>query len=207
MESMRQRKIVLIVVGSCLLLLFLGLAALNAFRLTFLSPSTPGEIFLFTSISLIAFLLFVTALVLLMRNMLKLYAEQRNRVLGARLRSRMLWGAVLLSLLPIGCMYFFSYMLMNRAVDRWFSQPAAQLRDQSSSIATDLSRYVVANARSEAEELPPSSSTAKERCCRRSKSNGRCSSTTSPCRADSFSSSAILQWSRGITPRRTRLLF
>ncbi len=153
MGSTRQRKIVLIVVGVCLLLLFLGLAALNAFRLTFLTPRTPGEIFLFTSISLLAFLLFVTALVLLMRNMLKLYAEQRNRVLGARLRSRMLWGAVLLSLLPIGCMYFFSYMLMNRAVDRWFSQPAAQLRDQSSSIAADLSRYVLANARSEAEEL------------------------------------------------------
>ncbi|MGI4855129.1 MAG: sensor histidine kinase [Janthinobacterium lividum] len=150
---MRQRKIVLIVVGSCLLLLFLGLAALNAFRLTFLTPTSPGEIFLFTSISVVAFLLFVTALVLLMRNMLKLYADQRNRVLGARLRSRMLWGAVLLSLLPIACMYFFSYMLMNRAVDRWFSQPAAQLRDQSSGIATDLSRYVVANARSEAEEL------------------------------------------------------
>ena len=153
MESTRQRKIVLIVVGSCLLLLFLGLAALNAFRLTFLTPTSPGEIFLFTSISVVAFLLFVTALVLLMRNMLKLYADQRNRVLGARLRSRMLWGAVLLSLLPIACMYFFSYMLMNRAVDRWFSQPAAQLRDQSSGIATDLSRYVVANARSEAEEL------------------------------------------------------
>lgn len=150
---MRQRKIVLIVVGSCLLLLFLGLAALNAFRLTFLTPTTPGEIFLFTSISLIAFLLFVVALVLLMRNMLKLYAEQRNRVLGARLRSRMLWGAVLLSLLPICCMYLFSYLLMNRAVDRWFSQPAAQLRDQSASIAVDLSRYVAANAFAEAEAL------------------------------------------------------
>ncbi|MGI4755837.1 MAG: sensor histidine kinase [Janthinobacterium lividum] len=153
MESARQRKIVMIVVGVCLLLLFLGLAALNAFRLAFLSPSTPGGIFLFTSISLVAFLLFVVALILLMRNMLKLYAEQRNRVLGARLRSRMLWGALLLSLLPIACMYFFSYMLMNRAVDRWFSQPAAQLRDESASIAVDLSRYVAANAQSESEEL------------------------------------------------------
>ncbi len=135
------------------MLLFGGLAALNAFRMPFLTPGTPGGIFLFTSISLVAFLLLVTALVLLMRNLLKQYAEHRNRVLGARLRSRMLWGAVLLSLLPICCMYLFSYLLMNRAVDRWFSQPAVQLREQSSSIAKDLSQYVAANARSEAEAL------------------------------------------------------
>lgn len=156
MGATRQRKIVMIVVGVCLLLLFLGLVALNAFRLSFLNPSTPGEIVLFTSISFIAFLLFVAGLLLLMRNVLKLYAEQRSGVLGARLRTRMLSGAVLLSLLPIGSMFGFSYLLMNRAIERWFSQPAAQLRDESSRIAVDLSRYVAANARSEAEELAES---------------------------------------------------
>ena len=153
MGSTQQRKIALIAVGVCLLLLFLGLAALNAFRMTFLTPATQGGILLFTAVSFVAFLLFVAALVLLMRNLLKLYADQRNRVLGARLRSRMLWGALLLSLLPIGCMYLFSYLLMNRAVDRWFSQPAAQIRDQSAGIAVDLSRYVAGNALSEAEAV------------------------------------------------------
>jgi nitrogen fixation/metabolism regulation signal transduction histidine kinase len=156
MGTTRQRKILIVVLGVCLLLLFLGLAALNAFRLSFLNPNTPGQIVLFTSISFIAFLLFVTALLLLMRNALKLYAEQRNSVLGARLRTRMLWGAVLLSLLPIGSMFGFSYLLMNRAVERWFSQPASQLRDESSRIAVDLSHYVAANARSEAEQLASS---------------------------------------------------
>ena len=153
MGTTRQRKVVMIVVGVCLLLLFLGLAALNAFRLSFLNPSTPGQIVLFTSISFIAFLLFLAGLLLLLRNVLKLYADQRSGVLGARLRTRMLSGAVLLSLLPIGSMFGFSYLLMNRAIERWFSQPAAQLRDESSRIAVDLSRYVAANARSEAEEL------------------------------------------------------
>jgi nitrogen fixation/metabolism regulation signal transduction histidine kinase len=143
----------MIVLAVFLLLLFLGLAALNAFRLSFLSPSTPGGIFLFTAVSFLAFLLFITMLILLMRNALKLYAEQRSRVLGARLRTRMLWGAVLLSLIPIGAMFGFSYLLMNRAIERWFSQPAAQLRDESAHVALDLSRYIAANARSEAEEI------------------------------------------------------
>jgi two-component system nitrogen regulation sensor histidine kinase NtrY len=149
----RQRKIVMIVLGVFLLLLFLGLAALNAFRLSFLSPSTPGGIFFFTAVSFIAFLLFVAVLILLMRNVLKLYADQRSRMLGARLRTRMLGGAMLLSLVPISCMFGFSYLLMNRAIERWFSQPAAQMRDESARVALDLSRYIEANARSEAEEI------------------------------------------------------
>ncbi len=153
MGTLKQRKIAIIVIGVLLLLLFLGLGALNAFRLTFLNPSTPGEIMLYTATSFLAFLLFVAALLLLMRNALKLYAEQRSRVLGARLRTRMLWGGILLSLLPICFMFGFSYLLMNRAVERWFSQPAVQLRNESSRVAQDLTRYVAANARSEADEL------------------------------------------------------
>ncbi len=150
MGSKRQRKLWTVVLGVSLLLLFLLLAAQNAFKLTFLNPSTTGEIALFTTLSVVAFLLFLTALLLLVRNALRLYADQRSRVLGARLRTRMLLGAVLLSLLPITCMFGFSYLLMNRAVERWFSQPAAELRDDSSRIALDLTRYASANARAEA---------------------------------------------------------
>lgn len=153
MSSPKRRKIVLIVLGVALLVLFLALAAQNAFKLTFLNPATAGEIFLFTTISVVAFLLFLTAFLLLVRNALKLYADQRSRVLGARLRTRMLSGAVLISLLPIACMFWFSYLLLNRAVERWFSQPAVELREDSLRIATELSRYVAANARTEAASL------------------------------------------------------
>ena len=84
MGTTRQRKIVMIVLGVFLLLLFLGLAALNAFRLSFLTPDTLGGIFLFIAVAVLVFLIFLAILVLLMRNVLKLYAEQRSRVLGAR---------------------------------------------------------------------------------------------------------------------------
>jgi hypothetical protein len=56
-------------------------------------------------------------------------------------------------------MAFFSYGLMNRAVDRWFSQPVTQMRDASNRIAFDLAQYTTANARAEADSiaanLPP----------------------------------------------------
>jgi len=147
--------------GAGTLLLVLVLGALNAFRLSFLHPNSSGQIFLFTALSVIVFLLFVTLLILLLRNILKLLADERSRVLGSRLRSRMLIGAVLLSFAPALFMFLFSFLLMNRSIDRWFSQPVAELRDNSTRIALELAHYVSLNARAEAESLARSPSFAQ----------------------------------------------
>jgi len=152
-NEMNRRKLWSIALGTCLLVLLATLVALQAFNVKFLNPATTGQIFVFTGLSVVAFLLFVTVLILLARNVLKLYAEQRSRVMGTRLRTRMLLGAVLVSLLPIAFMAFFSYGLMNRAVDRWFSQPVTQMRDASNQMALDLAQYTTANARAEADSI------------------------------------------------------
>src|SRR6201996_3179151 len=120
-----KRKI--LVLGASLLVLFAILAALNAFNNGIPNPATTQQFFVFTGLSILAFLLFVMVLLLLVRNVLKLYANQRSRVMGSRLRTRMLWGAVLVSLIPIVFMLLFSYGLMNRAVERWFSGPVTEM--------------------------------------------------------------------------------
>ena len=148
-----RRRVLVITLAVCFLLLFLSLATLNAFNLNFLNPASPLQTLVFVGLSVIAFLLFVGVLVLLVRNVLKLYADQRSRVLGTRLRTRMLWGAVLVSLVPLVFMFAFSYLLMNRAVDRWFSQPVTQMRDDANSMALELYRYAAANARAEADTI------------------------------------------------------
>jgi two-component system nitrogen regulation sensor histidine kinase NtrY len=148
-----RRRVLVITLSVCLLLLFLALATLNAFNLRFLNPSSPVQTLVFVSLSVLAFLLFVGVLVLLVRNVLKLYADQRSHVLGTRLRTRMLWGAVLVSLVPLVFMFAFSYLLMNRAVDRWFSQPVTQMHDDANSMALELYSYADANARSEADSI------------------------------------------------------
>jgi two-component system nitrogen regulation sensor histidine kinase NtrY len=158
--SAHRRKLLSIGLGIGLLLLFSCFAAMNAWNLKFLSPATTGQIVVYTGLSALAFLLFVAVLVLLVRNVLKLYADQKSRVMGSRLRTRMLWGAVLVSLLPIAFMFSFSYLLMNRAVERWFSQPVTLMRDDSNRMAADLSRYTSANARVEADSIAASLSEA-----------------------------------------------
>jgi PAS domain S-box-containing protein len=154
----KYRRTTVAVLAAATLLLVLLLSALNAFKLSFLHPSSTGEIFVFTALSIIVFLLFVTLLLLLLRNILKMFADQRSRVLGSRLRSRMLIGALLISLAPALCMFLFSFLLMNRSSDRWFSQPVAELRDNSTRIASELAHYVSLNARAEAESLARSES-------------------------------------------------
>ena len=148
-----SRRVWIFVLLGSLLVLFLALAGLNAFNLRLLDPQSPIETLVFLALSIVAFLLFVSVLVALVRNLLKLYGEKRSRVLGARLRTRMVWGAVLVSLVPLIFMLAFSYLLMNRAVDRWFSQPVTEMRDDAAGLSTALERYANANARAEADTL------------------------------------------------------
>ena len=156
----RKRRVAVVALGGGMFLLLLVLAALNAFNPLppFLRPHGTGQILLFTALSVIAFLLLITLLVLLFRNIVKLLADQRSRVLGSRIRSRMLVGALLLSFAPAVFMFLFSFGLLNRAMERWFSQPSSQMRQDSTLVALELSQYAAANARAEAESLASSPS-------------------------------------------------
>lgn len=153
MAELKHRRATLILLGTAVFVLLSLLIALNAFNVRALAPHTTGQIFLLTSVSVLVFLLFVTVLVLLLRNLIKLLAEQRSKVLGARLRTRMFIGALLVSLVPALFMFLFSFLLMNRSIDRWFSQPALDVRDDSTRTATELSHYAALNARAEAEGM------------------------------------------------------
>ena len=152
----RSRRVTVALLAGCLGLAAILLIALNAFNLHFLNPRDSNGIFLFTALSILVFLLLVVLLVLLCRNVLKLYADGKNRLLGSRIRTRLLSGALILSFAPTLFMFLFSYLLMNRSIDRWFSQPVAQLREDSTRVALELSQYAAENARAEAESLASS---------------------------------------------------
>lgn len=153
----RLRLIVLI--GSAVILVFALLGALNAFNTSsvgFLNPDTSGETLAFTALAVVLFLLLIALLVLLLRNLLKLYADQSSRALGARLRTRMVVGAVLIALTPAVFMFLFSFFLMNRTIDRWFSPNMTELREDSTRVVLELAQYVAGNARGEAESIATS---------------------------------------------------
>ena len=143
-----------------LVLLFLALlGALQAFNtssIQFLNPGTAGETLVFAGITVVVFLLLMVLLMLLLRNAMKLYADQSSSALGARLRTRMVLGAALIALIPAVFMFLFSFFLMNRSIDRWFSPNTSALREDSTRVVLELAQYVTANARGEAESIAAS---------------------------------------------------
>jgi len=153
----RHRSVALLGGGVLLLLALLG--ALNAFNtsnVAFLNPETSGETLVFTSLTVLVFLLLMVLLMLLLRNILKLYADQSSSALGARLRTRMVLGAALIALTPAVFMFLFSFQLMNRSIDRWFSPNTSELREDSTRVVLELAQYVTNNARVEAEAIATS---------------------------------------------------
>lgn len=153
-ENPRLRLIVLL--GSGMILIFGVLGALQAFNTTgvsFLTPDTSGEALALLAFTVLLFLLLIALLVLLLRNVLKVYADQGSTALGARLRTRMVLGAILIALTPATFMFLFSFILMNRTLYRWFSPNTSELREDSTRIALELAQYVASNARSEAESI------------------------------------------------------
>ena len=127
-----------------------GLNAFNTSRVGFLNPDTSGETLAFLALTVVLFLLLIALLMLLLRNLLKLSADQGSRALGARLRTRMVLGAALITVTPATFMFLFSFFLMNRTIDRWFSPNMSELRDDSIRVVLELAQYVTGNARSEA---------------------------------------------------------
>jgi len=150
----RRRTIALLAGG--VLLVFVLLGALNWFNTSsvgFLNPETSGETLIFTALTVLVFLLLLMLLMLLLRNILKLYVGQTSSALGARLRTRMVLGAMLIALTPAVCMFLFSFNLMNRSIDRWFSPNTSELHEDSMRVVLELALYVSSNARGEADAI------------------------------------------------------
>jgi len=144
----RKRLIIFLAAGS--FVLFAILLSESSFDLPFINPSTTQQTVFLAALSALVFLLFVTLTFVLARNLIKLFAERRMGVLGSKFRTRLVVGSLLLSFLPVIVMFWFAYGLMNRSIERWFSTPVEEVRQDTALMAQMLAKYVAANARAEA---------------------------------------------------------
>ena len=155
--SGRKKAIILLTIG--ILLLFGLLLSQSSFDLPFLNPDTNQQLLSFAALSAVIFLLFVALTFVLARNLLKLFAERRLGVLGSKFRTRLVVAGLMISLLPVIVMFWFAYGLMNRSIEKWFSRPVEEVREDTSAMASLLSKYAAQNARSEANSIASSPET------------------------------------------------
>jgi len=153
----RKRLIIMLAAGS--FLLFAILLSESSFDLPFINPSTTQQTVFLAALSALVFLLFVTLTFVLARNLIKLFAERRMGVLGSKFRTRLVVGSLLLSFLPVIVMFWFAYGLMNRSIERWFSTPVEEVRQDTALMARLLAKYAAENAHAEALSIASSPET------------------------------------------------
>jgi two-component system, NtrC family, nitrogen regulation sensor histidine kinase NtrY len=149
--SGRRKAVITLAIGAFLLLAVLVLQA--SFNLKFISPDSNQELLFFAGLSGLIFFAFVALTVVLGRNLLKLYAERREGVAGSKFRTRLVVVSLLLSFLPVIAMFWFSYGLMNRSIDKWFSQPVEEVRADTAAMSALLYDYAGQRASSEAQSI------------------------------------------------------
>jgi two-component system nitrogen regulation sensor histidine kinase NtrY len=122
LTTSRRRKVPWIL-GVFVLLLLGLLVMLQSSNLwkTFSVESASDTLLLYalSSLNFIAFIIFGF---IFLRNIIKLTRERKTLALGARIKTRLLAYFLAISILPIIAMAVFSYLFMNRALERWFTQ-------------------------------------------------------------------------------------
>ncbi len=148
-----NRTPAIVALSICIFFLFAIIFAQATFKLTFLQPDTSEETIIFSAVSALIFLLFVALTFVLLRTLVRLYAERKAGVLGSKFRSQMVLGALLLSLGPVVFMFLFAYGLMNRSVEKWFSRPMEDVEYRTNVIVSLLTQYAANNADAEAQRI------------------------------------------------------
>jgi PAS domain S-box-containing protein len=105
--------------GGLVLALLAVLVALEGGELwAYVTPDTASDTLIVYALSSLNFIAFVVFAFILVRNLIKLRRERRARILGSKIKTRLVVYFIAVSLLPITAMAVFSYLFFNRTVEK-----------------------------------------------------------------------------------------
>src|SRR5215831_10844796 len=84
------------------------------------APTNAAQTFGLWAMSTLIFVLTVALGARLFRICVKLYLERQSGREGSRIQSKLVFGALALSLLPVVFLAAFGYAILNRTLTRWF---------------------------------------------------------------------------------------
>ena len=137
----RRRRILLWVLGATVVLLLAIIVSQQLWLWTVVRPETPADALILYALSTLNFVAFVVFLFIFVRNLLKLRRERRERQLGSKVKTRLLVYFISISFLPITAMAVFSYLFLNRSLEKWFNPFPDEIVQQ----ATEVKRLTLAS--------------------------------------------------------------
>jgi len=106
------------------------------------APSNIQQTYLFWAVSTLIFIFTVTLGFMLFRTVVKLYIERHSNRPGSHIKSKLIGGALALSVLPIIFLVLWSVSVLNLNLDKWFSRPARTMNIDLVQIANALNQEV-----------------------------------------------------------------
>ena len=125
--------------GILLTLLLAAVLTLGSLDVPF-HPKSWREVLVLYAVSSLVTAALLVFLLILGRTTLRLWVERRREQLGARFKTKMVVGAMALSLLPIVFMFIVSYSLINRSLLLWFPKPLEIASEETQKLLSDLGR-------------------------------------------------------------------
>src|SRR5713101_1625697 len=117
----RRRRILLWGLGITVLVLLAIIISQQLWLWTIIPPDTAADTVLLYALSTLNFVAFVVFSFVFVRNLLKLRRERREQQLGSKIKTRLLIYFIAISFLPITAMAVFSYLFLNRSLEKWFN--------------------------------------------------------------------------------------
>ena len=100
-------------------------------------PDTASDTLLLYALSTLNFVAFVVFSFIFVRNLLKLRRERHERQLGSKIKTRLLVYFIAISFLPIIAMAVFSYLFLNRSLEKWFGGFSARVVNEAQEVQRD----------------------------------------------------------------------
>jgi two-component system nitrogen regulation sensor histidine kinase NtrY len=109
-------------------------------------PANTAQTFVFWAVSTLIFLLTVMLGFMLFREGVKLYIARQTSGEGSRIKSKLVMGALALTLLPVVFLVAFGYAILNKTLDKWFGRPGEGVRSDLVETASALDEEVQGRA-------------------------------------------------------------
>src|SRR5713226_7861787 len=101
-------------------------------------------------------LLILGIVFVLLRGIAKLVLERQRGIIGSRFRTKLVVTYMLMSLVPVGVLFFVATDLLRVSIDRWFNTPVRRIlqngeaiaqmaQDQSAAVAGGAAREIAAS--------------------------------------------------------------
>ncbi len=147
----------ILLIVSATLVIWQGSFDVGGFR-----PADSEQTFLFFVVSLVIFLLTVTLGFMLVRIVLRMWFDRQSGRPGSRIRTKLISGALALSIMPVLFMVLFNYEVMNRTLQRWFTGPQEHVVADFQKILAAIEQQTRGKALAEAQLIAALSETQEQ---------------------------------------------